>query len=312
MLARVLLSLAYAVDVGDPEGTVLLADDVSQRHDFGFGQKDAEARARITWAIPHQDISPNAAWHVTGSLLALDVGLSSLALRRVSSDQVLEAPRLTSNARDTFAVSVSLLNPLQLRDADRDVIASSVERGRRRLLSADTNADFDAILDELAMENARRRTLRWTRAHEPERLPGLVSMTEMLTLGGGRVNDLHAWGMAVFPMSGCLCSRLTPPGSWAMIAGRPQLGLAAALIPDLHFHVAIMLRELQLPAALAKIVLAGAVQDFIDEVKPSDDGDWLTLSRWTRAISRERIEDYIAAATATGPLMPEPARTPPQ
>jgi hypothetical protein len=58
------------------------------------------------------------------------------------------------------------------------------------------------------------------------------------------------------------------------------------------------------------VTLSGAVQDFIDEVRPTDDGDLLSLSRAAAAITRERIEDYIAAATATGPLMPEPNRTP--
>jgi hypothetical protein len=75
-------------------------------------------------------------------------------------------------------------------------------------------------------------------------------------------------------------------------------------VADLNLHVAIMLKNFRLPAALAKIVLAGAVQDFIDEVKPTDDADWLTLVRAVRAVSRERIEDYIAAATAAGPLIP--------
>jgi hypothetical protein len=51
------------------------------------------------------------------------------------------------------------------------------------------------------------------------------------------------------------------------------------------------------------------VQDFIDEVRPSDDADWLTLSRAARAVTREQIEDYLAAATADGPLVPVPVRS---
>ena len=41
---------------------------------------------------------------------------------------------------------------------------------------------------------------------------------------------------------------------------------------------------MRLPAALAKVVLAGAMQDFIDEVRPTDDADWLTLVRAARAV----------------------------
>jgi hypothetical protein len=111
--------------------------------------------------------------------------------------------------------------------------------------------------------------------------------------------------MAMVTLQGCVCSRLTPPGRWPNLLGRPQLGLTASAVADLNLHVAIMLKELHLPAALAKVVLSGAMQDFIDEVRPTDDADWLTLSRAARIISRDRIEDYIAAATAAGPLIPD-------
>jgi hypothetical protein len=72
--------------------------------------------------------------------------------------------------------------------------------------------------------------------------------------------------------------------------------------------VAIMLKEMRLPAAVAKVVLSGAVQDFIDDVKSTDDADWLSLVRSARAATRDRIEDYIAAATAAGPFVPDNGR----
>ena len=310
LLARNLLSFTYALSVGDPEGTVLLADDVSHRHDFGFGMKDGNMRARVTWSLPRQEVSPNAPWHVTGSLLGLEVAMSTLALRRVATDHLLEAPKLTSNARDTFATSVSLMDPLALRDEDRDAIAEGIERGRRRVAETRDGPDLDAIADALQIESARRRSLRWTLAHEPDTLSSMFSLTELLTLGGGDDRRLDSWGMAVTAVNGCLCSRLLRPTVWRTLAGRPQLGLTAAILPDVNFRIAILLKELDLPAALAKIVLSAAMQDFIDEVRPTDDGDWLSLSRAARAITRERVEDYVAAATATGPLMPDAARSP--
>ena len=74
---------------------------------------------------------------------------------------------------------------------------------------------------------------------------------------------------------------------------------------DLNLHVATRLRELQLPAALARVVLSAAMQDFIDEVKPTDEADWITMTRAARVLTREQVEDYVAAATAAGPLMPD-------
>jgi hypothetical protein len=52
-------------------------------------------------------------------------------------------------------------------------------------------------------------------------------------------------------------------------------------------------------------VLTAVVQDYIDEVRPSDSDDWLALARGAQAISRDRVEDDIAAITAGGPLVPD-------
>ena len=322
VLADVLLSIVYAADVGDPDGTVLLAEDVSRRHDFGFGARDAAVRLRQAWAVPHVEVTPGLPWHVGGSLLGLDIGLAPLALRRLNFERVLEAPRLTSNERDTFALSVSLLNPFALRDADRDAIADAVARGQRRLgalrnggqaaARAAAESAFDAIADELSMEGWRRRAVRWMLVHEADRVPSMFPLTEVLVLGGGRDGDLHAWGMAMIVVQGCACSRLTPPGRWPTLLGRPPLGLTASAVPDVHLHVAIMLKELRLPAAVAKVVLSGAVQDFIDDARPTDDADWLSMARAARAATRDRVEDYLAAATSTGPFVPDPGRGVPE
>ena len=289
LLADALLSIAYAADLGDPDGAVLLADDVSRRHDFGFGARDAEVRGRTPWGVPHPEVTPGVPWHVSGSVLGLDIGLAQLALRRVNVDRVLEAPKLTSNERDTFALSVSLMNPFALRDADREAIADAIERGRARVTALPGSlAALDRVVEELSMEGWRRRAVRWMLTHESDRLLLMFSATELFVLGGGHAADLDAWGMATLAQ-GCICSRLTPPGRWPNLLGRPQLGLTATGVPDLNLHVAMMLKDFRLPAALAKIVLAGAMQDFIDEVKPTDDADWLTLVRAARTVSRERI-----------------------
>ena len=308
LLANALLSIAYAADVGDPDGAVLLAEDVSRRHDFGFGAKDPDLRIRTAWAIPRQDSSPGLPWHITGSLLGLDIGLAPLALRRVNVERVIEAPKLTSNERDAFALSVSVMNPFMLRDADRDVIAGAIERGRARALALRADGGLDTLADEIAMESWRRRAMRWTLDHEPDAVLSMLSLTELLTLGGGRADQLQAWGMSMLASEGCVCSRLALPGRASLLWGRPQLGLTASVVADLNLHVAVTLKELDLPAALAKMILSGAMQDFVDEVKPTDDADWLTLARTARLVPRDRVEDYIAAATAGGPLVPDTGR----
>ena len=83
--------------------------------------------------------------------------------------------------------------------------------------------------------------------------------------------------------------------------------MLATTVADLNLRIAIVLSELKLPAAIERHVLAAAMQDFIDEVKPTDADDWLTLVRSAQSVSRERIEDYVAAVAASGPLVPAAA-----
>jgi hypothetical protein len=309
LLASSLVSTAYALYVGDPDGTVLLAGDVSRRHDFGLGIRDGDVRQKAAWSVPRQEVLPNVPWHISGSLLGLDIAMAQLALRRISTDGVLEAPRLIAPERDAFALGVSLLNPYALRDADRDAIADAIARGTRRAQAMDLRT-VEAIADELSLDGSRRRALRWTIAHDPPHALSMLSLSELLVLGGGRPDAFAAWGMAAAAPFGCFCTALTTPARWWPMARRPQLGLTAAVVADLHLHVAVMLKQLQLPAALARVVLSAAAQDFIDSVRPTDPGDWLTLVRVARSTPRERMEDYVAAATAAGPLIPLSAAQP--
>ncbi|HYM23497.1 MAG TPA: hypothetical protein VEU08_09820 [Vicinamibacterales bacterium] len=307
MMAYALVSMAYAADIGDPDGAILLADDVSRRHDFGLAVHEGDQRLRQAWALPKEDVVPGTAWHISGSLLGLDVALAQLTLRRISPDPIVEAPALTSTEREAFAASVSILNPFDFHDADRDAIAAAVRRGETAVARLDA-ALLEEVLDRLAVGPPRRRALRWTLSHEPERMASMFTLTELFVLGGGRPADVAAWGMSMVPLSGCLCTVLETPGRLTTLSGRPQLGLTSTVLGDLNLHIAMMLGELQLPAALTRLVASGAMQDFIDHVRPLGDDDWLTLSRAARSIPRDRIEDYLAVATAVGPLVPDNPR----
>jgi hypothetical protein len=304
--AESLMSLVYAIHIGDPEGTTLLAGDISRRHDFGFGARFGPNRLRAPWAMPSPDVSAGIPWHVDGAVLGLDVGLATLQLRRLSTDHVVDAPTLTSNQRDTFAVTVSLMNPFALSDAARDAIADALERGRRQVASLRTAADLDKVAGRLGMDGWRRRSAAWTLAHEPDRLESLFSLGEFLALGDpGHDIDLDSWGMVAHVSAGCMCAMMPAPGRLPMLMGRPQIGLLATAVPDLNLHIARMLADLHIPAMLARAVLAAAVQDFVDGVRSTDPDDWLSLVRGARTLSRLQVEDYVAATAADGPLVLE-------
>ena len=306
-LADVLMAWTYAVSIGDTESPVLLTGRVTRRHDFGLGAADRSQGGRTMWALPRQEIAVGVPWHVAGSLLGLDVALSSLALRRVGGDRAIDAPTLSTNEREAFAATVALLNPFDLRDRDRDLIAVAIERGRTRVAAlAEDSARLSEVASEIRMDGWRMRALQWTIAHDPERIASMFSMTELLSLGRAPLADLAPWGTSALVSLGCLCTRMAPANQWRLMTGRPQLGLMAETVADLNLHIAVTLRDLRLPAAVAKAVLSAAVQDFIDEARPTDFNDWLTLVRTAQNVPRERIEDYVAVATSDGPLVQQP------
>ena len=307
--AQALVSLVYAINLGDPDGDALLPADVSRRHDFGLGQRDNEQRLRAPWMMPRQDVSPGVPWHIDGSLLGLDVALATGALRRLSADRGIEAPTLTSNERESFAVGFGLMNPFALTDAARDAIAEAIEMGRQRLSAISHAAEMARVADELDMDGWRRRATRWTLEHEPGRVESFFSLGELLVLGGaGRDGDLDPWGTSALVSTGCVCTRMPSPGGLPLVVGRRQIGLLASAVPDLNLHIARSLARLRVPARLAKYVLSAALQDFVDEVRGTDPDDWLSLVRGAAAVPLERIEDYVAAAAADGPLLPDLSR----
>jgi len=302
MLGQALLSLAYALDLGDPDGTILIAGDPSIRHDFGYGLSSHDARVRAIWNVAFTE-TRNGPSHLAGSVLALDIAMAPLALRRINTDRVPEAPMLNLVQRDNFAATVAVMDPRLLTDADRDEIATRIDRGRLRV-NALVVEDAGAMAREAGLDGWRARALSWTASHDRDHI-GLFTMTELLLLGGGMPSAFDAWGTYALRTRGCLCSELAPPGRWRSWWGLSQAGLPAALIADLTLRVAVLLHNLHLSAVLAKPVLAAAMQDFVDSVNPTDGNDWLTLARAAQTISTERFEDYVAAATADGPLLPD-------
>lgn len=303
-----LLDLAYAVDIGDPEGSALLSRNGALRHDFGMGRIDTDTRHRMPWAVPRQDFQPGVAWHVTGSALGLDIALARLALTRINSDRLGSVPRIPSIDRDGFAIGLALMKTGELRDDTRDAVAAALTRGTARAHAAAGDAgQLEDIAHTLRFDGLRRRSLQFMASTQPARIAELLSLTELVLIGDGPApSELAPWGSMALPLTGCPCTHVVLPAMWPLLIGRPQLSLAAASVSDLNIRIAVALSELRLPAQLAKPVLAAAIQDFIEDAAPLDGGDWWGLARAARTLSRERIEDYVAAAASVGgALMPE-------
>jgi hypothetical protein len=169
-------------------------------------------RVRFAWALPIQIVAPGVTWHLRGSALALGVALAPLALRRIHIDPLTRPPALSTTERDTFTISLALMNPFALTDAARDAIATAVARaGSAALMRSPPERPTSAPAREIAMDSGVP-VRRVDRAHEPERTATFFSMTDLLHLGGAD-EDLNPWGMSAMASLGCLCTRFTPPGA---------------------------------------------------------------------------------------------------
>ena len=244
---------------------------------------------------------------MAGSFLGLDVALSDYGLRRVAIDDELHAPVLNSGDRQTLVDTVALLDPFALTDAGRDALLAALRAGRARAIAAASDpAALDALAAEAHLDGWRRQELGWLarRGRGGAAVEAVFSLAELVWLGHPPPSvDLAAWGVSAVPVTGCLCTRFPAPEDWSTYAGRPGAGLLAAEVADLTLRVTELVAELRLPASLTPSVLSVATLEFVDRVQPADQDDWRTLVTTARRLTRERIEDYIAALAVGGPLI---------
>ena len=260
----------------------------------GFGGKDGEVRLRVAWAVPRAGCQPRRA--VARHRLAARPRRrrsAPLALRRLNFERVLEAPKLTSNERDAFAVSVALLNPFDLRDDDRDAIADAIARGRRARRRARQRATPPG---STRSPTSSRSTAAAARAcagpltHEPRSRRVDVLADRAARARRRRLGRSARLGHVDGGRRGLRLLALDAAGPLADAVGRPQLGLTAvgdgrpqsARRDDAAGSCGCRRRS-------RKSCSSGAMQDFIDEVRPTDDADWLTLV--ARGASRDPRAD---------------------
>lgn len=301
-LAATLASVLYAAYLGDPEGPALSADNVALRHDLGLASPRPGTRPMTAWRLPAETFGGRAGWHVRGSLLGLDVALRRLALRRMDASHVPTGSRLPLLERQTTMLTLAFANPHVLTDGDRDRVAAALARGGEALGTLRGNpGGADDIARRAGLSAWRREALKWALAHAPAEADRF-SLVETYWLGGG--TRIDEWGAAATPMTGCLCLAMPQPTDWETLTGRTAAGLIATLGADVNLRIAAALAERRLPAALMPGVLAFAMQDVLDAAAPAFFDDWPAFWQAAAALPPERIDDYIAALTAGGPLVP--------
>jgi hypothetical protein len=311
LVGQVLVSLAYAGALPNPNIPALMAGDPSLAHDWGIGYGDRWVPAAFTWALP-SDSHDNGRWRVRGGVLGLDLCLGTEALRRLSSDSLAGPPTISDDDGRAFIEAALLANAADYRDEDMRLLSAAIWRGRLRVaaLALDPSA-LGRLAAAADLDETRRELLSWAVVHEPQRLAEFFALAECLRLGAEDGEPLpralEAWGASGLSYDGRLALWFPPTQPFATLAGRRTRGLLGALLPDLALLVAEMLDEHRLPAALVRPVLLVATRDYLDRLNLAYRDDWITLVAGVQRIVPARMDDYLASVTTAGPLVVLPA-----
>lgn len=305
-LARVLAALAYAPHLGDADSPALLGGDPSSSHDFSLTEPRLDVRVAAMWSLPEEQRDSRVGWRVGGSLLGLDLAMSRFALRRLPSEVMPGAPMLSDLERLALTEPVVLASPFDHTDAARDALAAALRRGRERASrAAASRAALERLAEEAGLDEWRVALLPWLRDHDAERLTDEWSLGEFVRVGvSGPAAEFDPWGVSGASADGHLTVTFPWRLPWTSLAGRKGSRVVPALVPDLPIAVAEALADRGLPARLTVGVLSVATQELLDSLRVSHGDDWLALSALARAVMAGRLDDYVAALTIGGALVP--------
>jgi len=303
-LADALVSIVYAIHLGDPEGVAVTSSNVALRHDFGLAAAPTGGPSDA-WHVPIERFDGREAWRVRGSILGLDAALPRLVLRRIDRTAMPGEPTLGPQDRQTLMLTAALANPFDMTDGSRDAIAAALARGRARVAAlASDRTKLDEVTAAAGLSEWRRRALAWTLAQGGDVLRAF-SLVELFWLGASHDDALaepDAWGSAALRLTGCLCLQLPGSSPWEDLAGYAPEVLATRGA-DVQLKIAETLVGLKLPARLGPALGGFVTQDIIDHAQLGYPDDWEAFGRAVIDLPRERIVDYIAALTVSGPLV---------
>lgn len=300
-VADALRGIVYSVSLGDADGVVTLAPDVSRRHSLGAGR--VPGPALTAWSLPEQLRDDAQVWFVRGALLGLEGAMPALALRHVLATADAPAPFIYEIARRQLALTVALGNPFDVTNGQRDRLVGAVRRGEGEVA---TLCDAGRPPIDEGADGLVGYHVQWACAHDPLSLPGLMTLDRLVALGGlhGPTADLDALGTARAPLSSPLSVRWPDQSGLLGGSGRIVDGLFVSTVVAPAVRVAQVLAARGLPAALAPAVLALFVADLVREAPVSFEADAFGLALGAIEVSEDRFDNYLASLAAGGPIVP--------
>jgi hypothetical protein len=208
-----------------------------------------------------------------------------------------------------LAEAVVAINAFRLTDESRDLVSDRIRRGRARVSEAALHPSaLNTLLATAGVDGLRRRLALLAASTAPSRVFEYLSLAEVLAVGcaGGAPippDVLDRWGVPSRLLDGSFGLRMPARLAWRERAGRPGSALLSAQLPDLQLRVAEWLADKRLPAMLAPGILSFAMWDLTMTTQVAGQDDWLPVLRSAQAVSSDRLEDYLSALAAGGPLV---------
>jgi len=286
-----------------------MAGDPSTVHEFRLFKQGTELGRRTAWQLPVELREAGVGWRVTGSLLCLDHAIGRLSLPRVPTETMPHAPTISEPERQTLTESALALTAFDLTDDVRSSLLAAVQQGRERVLALQASSpDVERLVADMGLDEWRAQALPWTLAHQGDERLASFSLAELASAGGldpPGVDGIDHWGTSEFARGGGMRASFPVRLPWTTLSGRRGVRCVPALVPDLVIGLAEAAAHAGLPAALTAGLLRVASQDFIETVQTAHADDWATMVAQAQLLARERLEDYVAALTVFGPLVPE-------
>jgi hypothetical protein len=303
-LAFSLQGIVYAGALAEADAQAVAGGPVWRRHRFSSSSAAGQSETGGAWRIA-TEVFGSGDWHLSGSILRLDVALAHLGLQRLDITEIPAGSQMSTKDRQTLAISVALIDPLAVTDAQRDEVAAAIRRGRERVAALAREPErFDAIARDAALSEWRQTAVRWLIANDNGRVGAAFTILELFRLGRTAEEPVPAgWGAASSAQDGCLCLRMPSHDAWEEYIGRASTGQLATQLADVMLRGAELLAARGLPARLIRAVTAFAMQQVIDTAAPAYFDDWLSVAFAARDLSDDRFDDIVAALTASGPLV---------
>ena len=297
--ADALASLVYALVIEDPENPLALSATLPRRHElYGFG---SAASVASPWMVPVDRATESKARHAVGSLLALDLGVPSLTVRRMGSARPEYEPNMSGQLAERLLRTAAMANIWQMSDTEQQEIMSARQRGNAEVERWQASRRADRPLADAGIAGPRAGWIAWTLARGTFDAKAMVRGEDLVRLGGLAARVGAGAGVALEP-SLCLCVSM-PAVSWER-RGQPRDAVAAATgLVEPMLRVMHELTERRLPVGLAPGLLAMFTTDLIEQSWLPHPADIHAILAAVRSTPSVRFDDYIAALAARGPLV---------